>query len=101
MRRTIWGLLLAAALAPDPARGSLSDVFRDPRFTNLGLAPLAPALANTVATTYPVASASSSVVYVYNPALDGVERRPGTLGPILGERAETLGPGQFDFAIGY
>jgi hypothetical protein len=30
-----------------------------------------------------------------------VERRPGTLGPIVGERAETLGPGRFDLSVAY
>jgi len=42
--------------------------------------PLGPALANTVAGTYPVASASSSVAYVYNPRLEAFERRTGVLG---------------------
>src|SRR5262249_37032091 len=32
---------------------------------------------------------------------DTVERRPGPLGPILGERAETVGQGQFDLALTY
>src|SRR5262249_32681206 len=49
----------------------------------------------------PVASASSSVAFVYNQELDTVERRPGPLGPILGERAETIGKGQFDLALNY
>lgn len=83
------------------AATSLSDVFLSPQFARLGLAPLGPALASTVASTYPVASASSSVVYAYNPALETVERRPGVLGPILGERAETLGQGRFDLALSY
>jgi hypothetical protein len=92
---------IVAALTPAIAAASLSDVLTNPRFAHLGLAPLAPVLADTVASTYPVASASSSVTYVYNPALDVVERRPGPLGPILGERAETLGPGQFDLSVVY
>jgi hypothetical protein len=89
------------AVIPAVATAGLSDTLRDPRFANLGLAPLARALADTVASTYPVASASSSVVYVYDPALDVVDRRAGTLGPILGERAATLGPGRFDVAVTY
>src|SRR5262245_2831555 len=80
---------------------SLSDVFRSPRFAHLGLAPLGPVLASTVASTYPVASASSSVTYFYNREFDTVERRPGPLGPILGERAETIGQGRFDLALTY
>jgi hypothetical protein len=83
------------------ASQSLSDVFSSPRFAHLGLAPLGPALASTVASTYPVASASSSVTFVYNRELDTVERRPGPLGPILGERAETIGQGRFDLALTY
>ena len=86
---------------PAAATQSLSDIFRSPRFAHLGLAPLGPALASTVASTYPVASASSSVTFVYNRDLDTVERRPGPLGPILGERAETIGQGQFDLALTY
>lgn len=94
---------IAVITAGSPAaRGeSLSDVFRSPRFAHLGLAPLGPALASTVASTYPVASASSSVTYLYNRDLDTVERRPGPLGPILGERAETIGERQFDLALTY
>jgi hypothetical protein len=88
-------------LTPTIAAATLSDVLRNPIFAPLKLAPLAPALADTVAGTYPVASASSSAVFVYNPTLDVVERRAGVLGPILGERAETLGPGQLDLAVGY
>ena len=93
--------MVVAVLAPTIAAGALSGVFDDQRFAALDLAPLAPALAETVASTYPVASASSSFAFVYNPRLDVIERSPGILGPILGERAETLGPGQFDAAVGY
>ena len=106
--RAIARLLLACCAfvaitnaSPVAAGQSLSDVFLSPRFAHLGLAPLGPALASTVASTYPVASASSSVAFVYNRELDTVERRPGPLGPILGERAETIGQGQFDLALTY
>jgi hypothetical protein len=85
---------------PVLARG-IADVLRSPRFNHLELAPIAPALASTVASTYPVASASSSVTYVYNPELDAPERQPGVAGPIIGERAHTLGRGQFDMAATY
>lgn len=80
---------------------SLSAVFEQGTFAELRLAPLGPALANTVALTYPVASASSSVTYVYNPALDVLERRSGVGGPIIGERAETIGRGVLDLALSY
>ena len=93
-----FGVIAAGSAA---ASQSLSDIFRSPRFAHLGLAPLGPALASTVASTYPVASASSSVTFVYNRDLDTVERRSGPLGPILGERAETIGKGQFDLALTY
>ena len=83
------------------AWAGISDVLRDPRFDRLGLAPIAPVLANTVASTYPVASASSGVVYTYNPALDTLERQVGVAGPIIGERAETIGKGQFNLAASY
>jgi Putative MetA-pathway of phenol degradation len=107
-RRAIERLFLACSTfalitagSPATAGQSLTDVFSSPRFAHLGLAPLGPALASTVASTYPVASASSSVSYVYNHELDTVERRPGPLGPILGERAVTVGQGQFDLALTY
>ena len=32
------------------------------------------------------------MIYAYNPALDTLKRRPGGLGPILGERAEKALP---------
>ncbi len=94
---TLLGVIAGSAAASQ----SLSDIFRSPRFAHLGLAPLGPVLASTVASTYPVASASSSVTFVYNRDLDTVERRSGPLGPILGERAETIGKGQFDLALTY
>jgi hypothetical protein len=93
---------LALSLCTPPARASsLSSVLAQGRFSDLRLAPLGPALANTVALTYPVASASSSVTYVYNPALDVLERRTGVGGPIIGERAETIGRGVLDVALSY
>ena len=63
--------------------------------------PLGPALANTVAGTYPVASASSSVTYAYNPRLEAFERHTGVLGPIIGERAETIGKGQVNVGFSF
>src|SRR5439155_1337054 len=69
--------LVAICASYSNAWGSVADVLREPKFNHLELAPIAPALAATVASTYPVASASSSVVYVYNPALDTFERQTG------------------------
>src|SRR5512139_3499831 len=93
--------LLASVLGVGNAVAGIADVLRDPRFDRLGLAPIAPVLANTVASTYPVASASSSVIYAYNPELDALERQAGVAGPIIGERAETIGKGQFTLAASY
>jgi hypothetical protein len=76
-------------------------VLEQGRFAELRLAPLAPALANTVALTYPAASASASVTYVYSPALDVPERRTGVGGPIIGERAETIGRGVLNLGLSY
>ena len=88
-------------MLPLVAEAGLSSVFEDRRFVHLGLAPLAPALADTVASTYPVASASSSIQFVYDRQFDEIVRRPGPLGPIFGERAETVGPGRFDADVSY
>jgi hypothetical protein len=80
---------------------TLSDLFRAPRFAALELRPVGPALANTVAGTYPVASASASVVYGYNFDLGTFERQTGVGGPIFGERAETIGRGKLDVGLSY
>jgi hypothetical protein len=81
--------------------GDLAGLLENPRLVQLGLAPIAPVLAATVASTYPVASASSSVTYAYDPRLDTMQRREGVAGPIIGERAETIGRGQFNLAVTY
>ena len=95
-------LLVALASSPPAARaGTLAGVLRDPLFRRLGLAPIAPALADTVASTYPIASASANVTYEYNPVLDILERRGDVNGPVIGERAETLGRRQFNLGISY
>lgn len=62
---------------------------------------LGPALAKTVASTYPVASASSSLVYRYDPAREAFVRSSGPLGPLFGERARTIGAGRADIALSY
>jgi outer membrane putative beta-barrel porin/alpha-amylase len=95
-------LITVAVTRPAPADGSaLTDQFSNPQFAGLELEPLGPALANTVASIYPVASASSSVTYVYNPALETFERQTRVLGPIIGERAETVGKGQMNVALSF
>jgi hypothetical protein len=81
--------------------GGIADVLRSPQFEHLEMAPIAPALASTVASTYPVASASSSITYVYDPVLETMERRTTVAGPIIGERAETIGRGQINLATAY
>jgi hypothetical protein len=93
--------LLLVSLAPVSAYGGITSVLENPRFRLLGLAPIAPALANTVASTYPVASASSGVTYVYDPNLDTLVREAGVAGPIIGERAETIGKGQFNLSTSF
>jgi len=102
-RPVLAGGILAAVLGmTSPAAGeSLSDIFEQPRFARLGLAPIGPVLAATVADTYPVASASSSIVYRYDPTIDAPVLRPGLPGPIFGERAETVGKGRLDLTASY
>jgi hypothetical protein len=102
-RAVFAGGILAAVLGmtSSAAGGSLSDVFQQPRFARLGLAPIGPVLAATVAETYPVASASSSIVYRYDPTIDAPVLRPGLPGPIFGERAETVGQGRLDLTASY
>jgi hypothetical protein len=80
--------------------GDLADIFSD-ELAGLELEPVGPVLANTIASTYPVASASSSVTYVFNPATETFERQTRVLGPIIGERAETIGKGQVNLALSY
>ncbi|MCK6556409.1 transporter [Candidatus Binatia bacterium] len=103
-RRLVIRALMAAAFVPAlplAARADLTGLFDNPTLAGLQLKPLGPALANTVASTYPVASASSSVTYVYDPALETFERRTGVLGPIFGERTETIGKGQVNLGVSY
>jgi hypothetical protein len=80
--------------------GDLADIFAD-ELAGLELEPVGPVLANTIASTYPVASASSSVTYVFNPATETFERQTRVLGPLIGERAETIGKGQVNLALSY
>jgi hypothetical protein len=97
----IVAFLLGASPAA-PAHGRhLTDIFKSPEFAGLELEPLGAALASTVASVYPVASASSSVTYVYNPTLETFERHTRVLGPLFGERAETIGAKQINVALSY
>ena len=99
---TVWLVGFTLISLDTSARaGSLSDLLESPLFRRLELAQIAPALATTVASSYPVASASSSVTYVYNPTLETFERETRVAGPIIGERAETIGKGAFNFAASY
>lgn len=94
-------LALGIAIA-SPARGDrLTDIFLRAEVAALDLAPLAEVLADTVASTYPIASASSSVTYGYNPKLEAFERQTRVLGPIIGERAETIGEMQINVGVSY
>jgi outer membrane putative beta-barrel porin/alpha-amylase len=94
--------LVALLVQGSTARaGSLADVFNSGGLAGLELGPIGPALANTVASTYPVASASSSVTYAFNPKTETFERQTGILGPIVGERAETIGKGQINISFSY
>lgn len=81
--------------------GTLADVFKGGELAGLEMGPIGPALANTVASTYPVASASSSVTYAFNPKTETFERQTRVLGPIVGERAETIGQGQINIGVSY
>lgn len=99
-----WGSFLIGlvGLAAGTAHaGTLASVFRRPAFAELGLAPLGTALATTVASVYPVASASASIVYEYNVALDTLERKTGVAGPLFGERADTIGEGRVNVGVAY
>jgi hypothetical protein len=102
-RALLTGGIVAAVLgiASCAGAGSLSGIFRQPRYRPLGLAPIGTVLAATVANTYPVASASSSVVYTFDPKLDTPTLGPELPGPIFGERAETIGRGQMDLTATY
>ena len=94
-------IALLVLMSPSLARGrNLTDIFRN-ELANLELEPVGDALAKTVASAYPVASASSSVTYVYNSATDTFDRQTHVLGPIFGERAETIGERQIDLSLNY
>lgn len=105
MRGWSWAMSLFAGIFWAGMRtaqaANLADVFRKPAFSELGLAPLGTALATTVASAYPVASASSSVVYEYDFASDTLARRLGVAGPLFGERAATIGRGKLNVGLSY
>src|SRR5437879_105266 len=92
--------IIALCLAPS-AYGGITSILEESRFRLLGLAPVGPALANSVASTYPIASASSGVTYVYDPSVDALVRQAGVAGPIFGERAETIGKGVFNLSASF
>lgn len=96
----LTALVATIAALASPARADLADVFRN-QLAGLELEPVGQVAANTIAATYPVASASSSVIYAYNPQLEAFERRTGVLGPIFGERAETIGERQLNLSLTY
>jgi Putative MetA-pathway of phenol degradation len=96
---SVIGSAVLALTAPAARAGSLADIFTSGELAGLEMGPIGPALANTVASTYPVASASSSITYTFNPKTETFERRTLVLGPIIGERAETIGKGQLDFGV--
>jgi hypothetical protein len=103
MRLLALAVVIAALGLPVPTAraGSLADVFTSGELAGLEMGPIGPVLANTVASTYPVASASSSVTYTFNPQTEAFERQTRVLGPLIGERAETIGKGQLDIGVSY
>ena len=102
-RRRLLALMgVMGVFTASPARaGKLADVFNSGELAGLEMGPIGPALANTVASTYPVASASSSITYAFNPQTETFERQTRVLGPIIGERAETIGKGQINIGVSY
>jgi hypothetical protein len=101
-RLAVLAAVLVVSCTASAARaGKLADVFSSGELSGLELAPVGPALASTVAATYPVASASSSVTYVFDPKTETFERQTRVLGPIIGERAETIGQGQITLGLSY
>jgi hypothetical protein len=93
------GGLISAFIASPAHAGKLADLFTSGELAGLEMGPIGPALANTVASSYPVASASSSVTYAFNPKTETFERQTRVLGPIIGERAETIGKGQINIGV--
>lgn len=62
--------------------------------------PLTTALASTIA-SLPVPSAASSFTYAYDPAAGVFRRSTQSFGPILGDRAETMGKGRVGVGFAY
>jgi hypothetical protein len=100
-RTRLLAVGLALVASGRDADAGLTRLFGERRFVQLGLAPVGPALADAVALAYPVASASASVTYAYDPTLDTLVRRTGVGGPVIGERSETIGRRQLDFGLVY
>src|SRR5262245_62833731 len=62
---------------------------------------LGTALADTVARTLPVLSASAGYTYRYDPSLEAFVRTSDTLGPLFLERPDTLGRGKINVNVSY
>jgi len=90
--------VLAAALPtpPDARADSLQSLFRGP-----ATAPIGEAMANTVARSLPLTSASRGVVFSFDPATGAFEREADIFGQLFLERARPLGANKWSLTFDY
>lgn len=73
--------------------GQFSDVLRQGRLLNIAFV--------TQLTALPLPSSASGITFETDPETGLPVRRRQSFGPILAERAETIGQGQFNFSFGF
>jgi hypothetical protein len=82
--------------AKNPAVSAQFDI----KFLTSGLSALQSSIARQSA-LLPLASPSSGLIYVWDPAVKAFVSSPDSFGPILGERADTIGKGHLYLGFDY
>jgi len=101
-RRLAASVLLLAVLAsalpapPEARAGSLQSLFRGP-----ATEPIGEAMANTVARSLPLTSASRGVVFQFDPETGAFEREADIFGQLFLERARPIGDRKWSVTFDY
>jgi hypothetical protein len=90
----LWGVTAEARTFRDAFRG------RNPRFPSPTSA-IGDALADTVARSLPVTSASPGITFTFDPSSGAFERDTDLLGQLYLERARPIGKGRWNVAVSY
>jgi hypothetical protein len=100
-RRTVLALAAACLCAGPVGAESFQDVFRGSRPAPAKTDALGRALADTVARSLPVTSASPGLTFRYDPSSGAFERESDLLGQLYLERATPIGRGKWNFTASW